>query len=214
MSSQKIILIGALLFSIPMYSLAASNVAKDACVAMAGRTSAQLDRMKAHSEFWSRAETREIYIIALHGGELGVNKFVQRHPIDLPDRTAIVMAAIATRDLPLMKSYYHTSVEYFAIRVLNSNPLVWSSMCNFTNGTKLLLRAGVDPNEYPGSTAGPFNMALLHSSSLIPQLLLDAGYNIGYGYRTCKASKFILARHHAEVLPQVAGDIQRAVCKG
>lgn len=164
--------------------------------------------------FWTGGEEQQqAYLAALNGGERGAYQFQARYLVNIGDKAAIILAAIAKGNLTLLQDNYNDKVDEYFIKHSGTNTLYWMSICNFVYGAKFLLTQGINPNAVRTMGISPFNVSLLYPHSRIPHLLLEYHYSISHNYKWCKSSKYILRLYKDGIDSAVAAKIEEAVCQ-
>lgn len=182
------------------------------CHALKTLTKTKLREISLNQPFWSTDADQATYLAALKQGANGSTEYKKRGEIDGPGAALIVYAAIVSHNLTLMEKYYDPRVNSYFIDKTRTTPLYWAASCNFSDGVRYLLRKGVSPNYNGHASPGPFNIALLHERSDIPNLLLEAGYSIGKFHDRCEASKVVISKRIGHVSRNIVGVVQKTKC--
>lgn len=159
--------------------------------------------------FWNGgAGMMDAYLWSLRKPENN-EKYDNKRQLETDIKSAIVMGAIVSNDLNLLKKYYAKDVsKYFSKRSLTILSLAVS--CKFSSGIDYLLDFGVNTNR--GKHIGAFNIALLRGKYFLAKKILDYGYDISENRRRCESSKYIKERMNGVIPEKLLDNIENAKC--
>lgn len=213
MSCMKWLTVVVILAGFPLHSAEAEeNALSQQCkdLQSISKESFPPDRQYEAGSFWSNPAVRNTYVQAIQGDLSTVQGLSLVKPMDDTRKASVLLAAIARRDLPLMKQ----SVSSGSLNYLGTHnpyaPVTLSAICNFSEGVRLLVTKGVNVNI--GDDLGAFNASLLYENLDLTNYLLSHGYNISANSKRCKSSKYILNRHAVKISPVIASKIEQAIC--